>query len=53
MPLAKVRLYGQVATGEIGWLPDDHEFVLPENGYMFVMIVLCFYTALEHFTGMH
>ena len=31
---AKARLYGQVATCEIGWLPDDHEFVLPENGYV-------------------
>ena len=31
---AKARLYGQVATCEIGWLPDDHEFVLPKNGYV-------------------
>ena len=31
---AKARLYGQVATCEIGWLPDDHEFVLPEDGYI-------------------
>ena len=30
---AKARLYGQVATSEIGWLPDDHVFVLPEDGY--------------------
>ena len=29
---AKAWLYGQVATGEIGWLPDDYEFALPQNG---------------------
>ena len=32
---AKARLYGEVATCQIGCVPDDHEFFLPQNGILY------------------